>query len=660
MSVEIRTQELAVSIEPETGRLGFALSGGPALQTGIAPRLRLGGTLATVREVKDADGEVRVVLAGEGVAGVWRLRALDDAIECTIDMDGAWGDRPVEVEIPFPLSAAVELPVDQRHGARIDASCVPGRDGGVPLSGMKNQLAAVDTGGAALAFIGLGDYTRHVPGTYGNVWQAGAHRDEDCLWLRLQVLNGARFHISGHADLTGVIDRYCRVLREKLGVLTLAEDPSAPDWLDQVRVFVGFEMFRSDGEILNTFAHVTSFCRDLQKLGVSEGVAVRLEGFQGRFDSRYPYFDPADELGGPAGMREATEAIHAGGHRLAAHFNIWGLDPYLENFEELEHLAMPYDRVYERIPTGQIGPYDGWPGPYPAVPTGFDSGFLPIQPLEGGDSHTVFETCEIPAPMEAFLSLRGVRLPGGGRLRAEIDGRKVKTLRGDFDRSDRVRFRFRFRFAPGVNRVRLDFPGPAPDLSRADYRVGGSVGAGRVWSYPIIRGDIHHPGWIALTGDNMVRVCRDYDIDIPYIDAINIWRDEDRPIFDMIRERLPGRLFACEYSAELGYSMFRLTGTGLTCVPTKEDAGYVVTDFSRRVHERFTRFFTSGYAYVPYGGPGCSFGRLCAAEGERRKYAERHLAEFSRWGVCPAVRVNYRDHGLDDRAAEIVLEACGK
>jgi len=248
----------------------------------------------------------------------------------------------------------------------------------------------------------------------------------------------------------------------------------------------------------------------------------------------------------------------------------------------------------------------------------------------------VFETCEIPEQMEAYLSLEGVRSFA----------------------VDRVRFRFRFHFAPGANRVRLDFTGGMPDLSDGRYRIGGAVRCGHVWSYPIIRADIRHPESIAITRDNLMRVCRQYDVDIPYIDAINIWRQEDRPIFDAIQEGLPNRAFCCEYSAELGYNFFRLTGTGLRAAPTSEEKGYGVTDFSTRIHRRFTRFCTPGYAFVPYGSLCWSGLGLDASSGEARKAAEHFLPECPRWGVRPAVRLNYRDHGLDERAQEIILSAC--
>ena len=82
-----------------------------------------------------------------------------------------------------------------------------------------------------------------------------------------------------------------------------------------------------------------------------------------------------------------------------------------------------------------------------------------------------------------------------------------------------------------------------------------------------------------------------------------------------------------------------------------------MTDFARRIHSRYTRFHTPGYAFVPYGGPSFFFGRLCAAEGEARAYAERWLQEVPELGVCPSVRLNYRDHGLDAKAAEIIRAA---
>jgi len=177
---------------------------------------------------------------------------------------------------------------------------------------------------------------------------------------RLAARKGA---IQSTIDLEGVIDWYCQVLRENLAVLTIKADPSIPEWFDDIRVFVAFEMYRSDGEILNDFSHVASFCQDLKGLGVRGGVIVRLVGFQGRFDSRYPYSDPAERLGGAAGMSEAARAVHAGGNRLMAHFNIWGLDP-----EEHRNLfGLPaYEHVQARLHARLVEELVATEAPWPA------------------------------------------------------------------------------------------------------------------------------------------------------------------------------------------------------------------------------------------------------------------------------------------------------
>jgi len=104
--------------------------------------------------------------------------------------------------------------------------------------------------------------------------------------------------------------------------------------------------------------------------------------------------------------------------------------------------------------------------------------------------------------------------------------------------------------------------------------------------------------------------------------------------------------------------MFRTTGVEGKALPSDDEAGHRVTDFARRIHRRFTRFHSAGYCFVPYGGPSFFFGRLCAAEGPARKTAEEFLQAAPQLGVFPAVRVNYRDYGLDPKAAEIIRQAC--
>ena len=653
---------LSIEIDPDSHCLTFTLLDGRVMRTPAAPAFVLAGRPAAIASLSALPNGFRAELRGEGAEGVWSLQGRADAVESVLEARGVGPNRPVEIDLPLPLSAAVELPVSQLHGARIDNFCRPGRDRGVKLGCERCQVAAVDVGGAFLALIGQADYTRARPAPVSSsrayVWRAGGWRDEQALHLAVEVVDGSPVHLTAHADLDGVIDRYCDFLYTRLGQLTMEQD-ELPDWFGDVRIIVPFEMHRNDGEILNTFDHVVQFCGDLKRMGVRGGVVVRIVGFQGPFDSRYPYFDPDPALGGPEGFRRMADAVHAGGNFLMPHLNVWGIDPFGEDFERFEHLAMPYDRCYERMLNGQVGPYQGWASIYPATPTGFDSGERRIEPVEVGGSHLVFETCEIPEDVEAYLALPRLRVSGDGPVAATVGLRTGRWWPSPRAAGQRVRYRYRYRFTPGRNTVRLDFPGPLPSLSGATYRISGAITGDWAWSWPIVRAEANDPEWIGITRDNLVRVCREYDIEYPYIDCVNIWRPEDRPVFDMIREELPGRVFGCEYSAELGYNMFRSTGVEAVCPPSDEQAGYRVTDFARRIHRRYTRFHTTGYSFVPYGGPSFFFGKLCAAEGERWTQAERWLAMAPELGVLPAVRLNYRDYGLDPKAAEVIAGACG-
>ncbi|MHC4716736.1 MAG: hypothetical protein ACYS5V_07195 [Planctomycetota bacterium] len=647
--------DLTITVNPQTLVLGLDCFG-RAFEAGPdGPRFAIAGTpVQPAQAVSDGDG-VSVELRGEGVSGRWKLAADAGGVRSVIEVDGA-ADVGVEIEIPLPLSGALELPTAQNWGVRIDRSCPPGLDEGMGPAGGQLQLAAADLGPCALAFIGLSDHTRFLPGTYAGVWRAGGYRGDDCLWLRLNIVGGVPFEISAHRDLEGVIDRYCRVLRERLGILTLADDPSVPSWLDELGIMLVMSMWRSDGVILHDFADALRAGEDLRDMGATGHVMLKLVGYQGPFDSHYPFFDPAEGLGGPDGFRALADSLHAAGNRFSLHFNIWGMDPYMEEFEQIEHLAVPYDRVYERIPTGQIGPYDGWPGPYPAEPVGFDSGFLPIEPVERTDAHLTFRTCEVPEPMEAYLTVAGVKDFASGRMRAVVGGRQVKSPPGHFQRADRCRFRFRFRFAPGVNDVHLDFPGPAPWLSGATYRIHGSVRAGKLWSWPIVRADIHHPEWARVTCENLGRVSRDYDVDVPYIDAVNIWRASDRGIFDALRDMLGGKVLGCEYSAELGYNMFRMTNVPMGAM--FPGAGKMkVSDFARRVHERFTRlhYHRHGPASSDAPHPLRAFEVLSAEVGSQAPIA---CSEGPSRGVIPALHLDYRNgRGMDEPTRQAVLAA---
>ena len=675
MSFQIRGGDLVMTLDTETAATGFGWQQQPAGRATTVPRFKLAGVPATAAGIVVANSTLTVILRGDGVEGKWHLRPGHEAITSVIEVEGATTDVGVEVWLPFPSSAAIHHMTGQNWSARIDASCPLGAAAGVALGSTRSthQLAAVEAEAFAITVIGLSEYTRCLPGTHAAIWSTGAYRDTQGLWLGIECVNGVPLELSAQSDLTAAIDRYCGSLQQRLGVLSRSQDASVPAWLDEIKVLVSLDLWRETGEIAHTFDHVVALCQDLADLGVSSGTAIRLQGFQGPSGSRYPVFDPAPELGGSAGLRAVTEAVHAGGHRLMVQSNVWGLDPYAEGFAPLEHLALPYDRPYERLPGGQVGPYEGWPGAFPVIPTGYDSGFVALQPQVQSATQVTFETLPLPNEMEAFLTIAGVQDCSSGVLRAVVNGREVQSSPGAVARGDWARFRFRFRFAPETNVVQLTFAEGLPDqglpdLSRATYRLNGAIKGGRVWNHPLVRADITHPEWIAATRNNLGRVAKEYGIDILYVDDLELTRPAERAIFDDLRKDLPGVVFAGMASAEPGYDVFRLTNTTDAGIPPS-DTPYGLSDFARRVHERFTRLMYPGHYFVPLHPPvvaedGGQEGvedaepaDPAAAEHSIPEHVERVLAEGPRWGLFPAVCLNYRDYGLDERAKQVILTA---
>ena len=376
------------------------------------PRFKLAGVPATAAGIVVANSTLTVILRGDGVEGKWHLRPGHEAITSVIEVEGATTDVGVEVWLPFPSSAAIHHLTGQNWSARIDASCPLGAAAGVALGSTRSthQLAAVEVRG-------LCDHRHRLVRIHA---LPARHTRRD---LEYRGVSGYPGTLVGYRvcerSTVGAIRTILTLLRRLIATVAVcnsgsvfcprAHDASVPSWLDEIKVLVSLDLWRETGEIAHTFDHVVALCQDLADLGVSSGTAIHLQGFQGPSGSRYPVFDPAPELGGSAGLRAVTEAVHAGGHRLMVQSNVWGLDPYAEGFAPLEHLALPYDRPYERLPGGQVGPYEGWPGAFPVIPTGYDSGFVALQPQVQSATQVTFETLPLPNEMEAFLTIAGVQ-----------------------------------------------------------------------------------------------------------------------------------------------------------------------------------------------------------------------------------------------------------
>ncbi len=625
---------------------------------GIAPRFFLAGKLAVVRSVSRVDGGLALALAGDGCAGVFRMEPSGDAIRCALEVEGGEPYDLVRVELPLPTPPAstLHVPTAYTFGHAVDEAGPTGRQNGIPCRNRRWQFLGAELAGGVLSLIGHSDLERIPRGSFGCPWKAGGFVDEDALWVQVESLTGARWELAVDGSLDAAVDRYHEHLRSDYGAVPWRGDPNLPEWFADVKMVVTLDMLRSHGDVAHTYAQVRDLCREMKAAGIGGGVLFYVPGYHDRYDAGYPLYAPYEVLGGPRGFSEMVEAVHDAGHRVMCHVCLWGADPYQLFFDEVEGLAVPWNET-ENIPSGRLDRYAGWPGCMPVTPLDYDSGDLPLD-ADVREGRASFQTPDVPQPMEAFLTISRIRNFGSGRLRILLHDRQVLSRPGEFAGGDSCRFRFRLRFAPGVNYARLEFLGGAPDLSSATFRIGDAVHSERTWTHPFVRMDITHPRWIGMVRDEVVDLVRSYHVDAVHCDAGNIATRREAPIYQALRDALPGTLFGCEYLCELGCSVFHIMQNG--SIP--EEGPHRVTDLGWRLVEPYLKLYyhlCRSPAFVPVGTV-CNHRPVPSAlTQEEQGQAERLWREGPEWHILPNLRLNYRDYGLDPRTRSALTQVLG-
>ncbi|MGC9359193.1 MAG: DUF6259 domain-containing protein [Anaerolineae bacterium] len=108
----------------------------------------------------------------------------------------------------------------------------------------------------------------------------------------------------------------------------------APGWIERCPACVMFEMWTGSGHIANDYRDAISLVQALADVGAPPDTLLYFWGFHAPFDTRYPEYWPAKELGGAEGLHRFAEEAHRHGYRLMPHCNWWGLDGRLPAYTE--------------------------------------------------------------------------------------------------------------------------------------------------------------------------------------------------------------------------------------------------------------------------------------------------------------------------------------
>ncbi|MCC7355890.1 MAG: hypothetical protein IT330_19295 [Anaerolineae bacterium] len=667
MTRTVVSQRISLEVDDEGTWHRLILAGQEISFPGLKPQFWLDGKPAFVRSVSESEEGLVFALAGEDCTGKLRLLSRQDAIRGVLEIDN---DHPYtlvrfEIALPPPPASALHLPAGYTYGHVVDAASPLGQASGVALRGRRWQFGAIELAGRVLALLGHSPLERLPIRSAGISWKTGGFRTEDALWLQVECYTGAPWELSLEDSLPAAIARYHRHVERDYGAVPWRKDPTVPEWFADIKMVVTLDMIRSQGEVTHSYAHLRNLVQEMKQAGMGGGVLFYLTGHHDLYDRRFPFFGPSDLIGGAQGFKEMVGAVHDAGHWVMPHCAIWSVDPYQPYFEEFEDIALIFSET-EGYSGRRVGAYDASPGMHPVTPLDYDSGYVPLK-AEKGNGFVTFLTPELPQPMEAHLTVSGVKNFASGQLRASLHYRELVSPLGKFAISDSHRFRFRFRFEAGVNRVRLDFLGGTPDLSSASFRIneavypgqkGSSNRLGPVWTHPHVRVEMSDPRWIKTIRNDLTSLVNNFGVDAIHMDAASVLTRSDLPIYQDLRQALPRTVFGCEFFTELALFFFHITQNA----DIPPESPHRTTDLAYRLGEPYLKFYLhlcQSLGFVPVGTACNHLPIPDKLTPELREKAERHWREGPKWHILPNIRLNYRDYSLDPRTREAFHEVLG-
>jgi len=130
------------------------------------------------------------------------------------------------------------------------------------------------------------------------------------------------FHIDSFNSLDGAVKDY----RKWMNYAWPIQQPPSPKWLSKTRLLVMFELWTGTGHITHTFNDFVDLIEALVKEGAPSHTIIYFWGWLAPFDTNYPEYWPAKDLGGEEGLKRVVEAARKANFHLLPHCNWWGID----------------------------------------------------------------------------------------------------------------------------------------------------------------------------------------------------------------------------------------------------------------------------------------------------------------------------------------------
>ena len=611
------------------------------------------------------DGILSLRLVTNRASGKLLVRSQSRGVRLSLEPESERAPENVGIVLPFPLEAKFHLPETYNLSRRIDHTMPVG----------ECYTAQLDYNFFLVELNGLWIMLTSRQTRLGRS-AVEISRNPELFLVTFVWKASDEVFVSLFPSMDDAMQDYEEWLRG-LGVNGLKDDPSLPIWVNNVKLVIVVDMMRSNWEIAHDYDDVIRLAKDLRSVGAPEDTIVYIPGWNGAYDSTYPTYRPHAELGGDGKFKEMIETLHRCHLRVMIHTNAWGLDPYHKDIDKLlSYVARDEDGKFQGWQTGgRI-----WGGSYPlSRPLRFRSGKVEIRAPRGLKSFE-FETTYVPDTCEALVKIGGLEI-GGARCKVTIGRRSMLTPPGWFKEHDEYVFPFPFLLRTGVNRVSVEIPDECEPLWNGSwyeiYRCFIPKDPYASWTHPILLADVNNEDWVRIFVKEVAKTVRKYEVDAVHVDATPY--DTARKLLDELRRELPDIPFGGETLEtlwDLGFWTFcqnaRQSLTGYlnvacgTCqqgsLPDRSriDELYGWLDNPSPVRDflndyiRFYPHLCAADAFVPVGKVCNTFPSRLSPRSSDELW--KTLRDARRLGYIPALRVNYREHGLDEQTRRAIRE----
>ena len=120
------------------------------------------------------------------------------------------------------------------------------------------------------------------------------------------------------------VDDYAAWMADAFGLRPFTERADVQPWLRDIGLVVVLHGRSHYGTIRHSYADMARRLEELATLFPPQRTLVKLVGFEGPIDRRWPDNDPDPALGGPEGFQRFMAAARHYGYHVMPHLNVWG------------------------------------------------------------------------------------------------------------------------------------------------------------------------------------------------------------------------------------------------------------------------------------------------------------------------------------------------